>query len=48
LGFIDAPHPCQTSTQCSPSGSVACKIGTKTAYRMNDANTACDLPAYKL
>lgn len=48
LGFIDAPHPCQISTQCSLIGEVACKIGAKTAYRMNSSNTACDIVAWKL
>lgn len=47
LGYLDHPQPCQISVQCSTTGTIACKSGTQTAYRMNAAGTRCDLPAFK-
>lgn len=48
LGYLDSPQPCHISVQCSTTGSIACKSGAQTAYRMNAAGTRCDQPAFKL
>lgn len=47
-GYLDNPQPCHISVQCSTTGTIACKSGAQTAYRMNAAGTRCDLPAFKL
>ncbi|KXO01253.1 hypothetical protein LS48_01965 [Aequorivita aquimaris] len=48
LGYIDNPLPCHISVQCSTTGTIACKSGAQTAFRMNGSGTRCDLPAFKL
>ena len=48
LGYLDNPQPCQISVQCSTTGTIACKSGAQTAFRMNSSGTRCDLPAFKL